>query len=57
MQKDPALEPLPSFTPTGKSKVHRLPKQGSYERELIYKILDEGLVCYVGFAIEAPEES
>jgi uncharacterized protein len=52
MQQDPALEPLPSFTPTGKSKVRRLPKQGSYERELIYKILDEGLVCYVGFAIE-----
>jgi uncharacterized protein len=52
MQQDPALEPSPSFTPTGKSKVRRLPKQGSYERELIYKILDEGLVCYVGFAIE-----
>ena len=45
-------EPSPSFPPTSRSKVRRLPKQGSYERALIYKILDEGLVCYVGFAVE-----
>lgn len=52
MQCNQTSEQSQSFTPTSKSKVRRLPKQGSYDRELIYKILDEGLVCYVGFAIE-----
>jgi uncharacterized protein len=45
-------EKSPSFTPTGRSKVRRLPRQGSYEQELICQILDEGLVCHVGFAVE-----
>lgn len=52
MQCNQTPEQSPSFTPTGRSKVRRLPKQGSYERDLSYKILDEGLVCYVGFAVE-----
>jgi uncharacterized protein len=52
MQYNPTPEQSQSFTPTGRSKVRRLPKQGSYERDLIYQILDEGLVCYVGFAVE-----
>jgi uncharacterized protein len=45
-------EQAQDFTPTGRSKVRRLPKQGSYERDAIYKILDEGLICYVGFVVE-----
>ncbi|MGI9036998.1 MAG: pyridoxamine 5'-phosphate oxidase family protein [Pyrinomonadaceae bacterium] len=35
---------------TGKTKLRRLPKRGSYEVETIYKILDEGFVAHVGFA-------
>lgn len=34
---------------TQRSKLKRLPKRGSQERELIYSILDEGLVAHVGF--------
>jgi uncharacterized protein len=52
MQHNPASEQLQSLTPTARSKVRRLPQRSSYERDLIYKILDEGLVCHVGFAIE-----
>jgi hypothetical protein len=45
-------EQSPNFTSTARSKVRRLPKLGSYDRDLIYTILDEGLICYVGFAVE-----
>jgi nitroimidazol reductase NimA-like FMN-containing flavoprotein (pyridoxamine 5'-phosphate oxidase superfamily) len=41
-----------SFEPTGRSTLKRLPKRGVYERESVYQILDEGLVCHVGFAVE-----
>ena len=37
------------LTPTKRSKLRRLPKRGSQERELIYSILDEALVAHVGF--------
>ena len=37
------------LTPTKRSKLRRLPKRGSRERELIYSILDEALVAHVGF--------
>lgn len=41
-----------SLTPTERSQIKRLPQRGEYDRQLIYSILDEGLVCHVGFAIE-----
>lgn len=47
MQRDPTLEHSSSFTPTGRSKVRRLAMQGSYERDLIYKILDDGLIAQI----------
>ena len=34
---------------TSRSKIRRLPKRGSVERELIYSILDEALIAHVGF--------
>ena len=34
---------------TQRSKLRRLPKRGSRERELIYSILDEALIAHVGF--------
>lgn len=37
------------FAPTERTKVKRLPKRGSFERETVYSILDEGFVCHVGF--------
>ncbi len=37
---------------TDKTKLHRLPKRGSYNVETIYGILDEGLIAHVGFAAD-----
>ena len=42
-----------SFTPTERTRVVREPQRGAYDRETIYKILDEGMVCHVGFAADA----
>lgn len=38
---------------TSRSKIRRLPKRGSYDRKLIYSILDEALVAHVGFITDA----
>src|SRR6202023_1563127 len=40
------------FTPTERTKVRRKPDRGSYDRELIYRILDEAFVCQVGFVVD-----
>lgn len=37
---------------TGRTELKRLPKRGSVERETIYQILDEALVCHVGFTVD-----
>ena len=42
-----------SFTPTERTRVVREPHRGAYDRETIYKILDEGFVCHVGFSVDA----
>jgi nitroimidazol reductase NimA-like FMN-containing flavoprotein (pyridoxamine 5'-phosphate oxidase superfamily) len=40
---------MPSLGPTPRTRVRRLPKRGVYEREAIDAVLDEGLVCHLGF--------
>ena len=40
---------MENFNPTERTQLKRLPARGSYEREAVYRILDEGLVCHVGF--------
>ena len=42
-----------SFTPTERTRVVREPHRGVYDRSEIYKILDEGIVCHVGFTSDA----
>jgi nitroimidazol reductase NimA-like FMN-containing flavoprotein (pyridoxamine 5'-phosphate oxidase superfamily) len=37
---------------TERTRIRRLPKRGVYDRETIYSILDEALICHVGFAID-----
>lgn len=37
--------------PTQRSQVKRLPQRADYELQTIYNILDEGLICYVGFVV------
>jgi nitroimidazol reductase NimA-like FMN-containing flavoprotein (pyridoxamine 5'-phosphate oxidase superfamily) len=44
------MEPSATFPVTPKTTIRRLPARGSYDRELAYSILDEALVCSVGFA-------
>ncbi len=41
-----------SIAATDRTRVKRLPKRASYDRETIYSILDTALVCHVGFAID-----
>ncbi len=38
--------------PTPRTRVRRLPKRGHYDRTTIDAILDEGLVCHVGFVVD-----
>lgn len=38
-----------SFAPTPRTTFRRRANRGSYDRALVYSILDEGLVCHVGF--------
>ena len=38
--------------PTERTRVVRESHRGAYDRETIYKILDEGFVCHVGFAVD-----
>ncbi|HEV7526533.1 MAG TPA: pyridoxamine 5'-phosphate oxidase family protein [Acidimicrobiia bacterium] len=38
--------------PTARTRVRRLPKRASYDRQLVESIIDEALSCHVGFAIE-----
>lgn len=39
-------------TPTQRTRLRRLPDRGKYDAETVHAILDEGLVCHVGFVIE-----
>lgn len=41
-----------TFTQTERTTLRRLPKRGSYDRQQIYDILDEGFICHVGFVVE-----
>ena len=41
-----------SFSPTERTRVVREANRAVYDREEIYKILDEGFVCHVGFSAD-----
>jgi nitroimidazol reductase NimA-like FMN-containing flavoprotein (pyridoxamine 5'-phosphate oxidase superfamily) len=40
---------MSDFTPTERTTVRRKPDRGTFDRELIHRILDEAFVCHVGF--------
>ena len=42
-----------TIPPTERTRVVREAHRGAYDRETIYKILDEGYVCHVGFAVDS----
>jgi uncharacterized protein len=37
---------------TDRTSVKRLPKRANYDREVIHSILDEGVICHVGFSLD-----
>jgi nitroimidazol reductase NimA-like FMN-containing flavoprotein (pyridoxamine 5'-phosphate oxidase superfamily) len=41
-----------SLEPTPRTRLKRLPRRGSFDRETIDGILDEGLICHVGFQVD-----
>ena len=43
---------MSKFIPTEKTTVRRKPDRANYDREFIYKILDEAFVCQVGFVAD-----
>ena len=40
---------MESFSPTDRTTLKRLPRRGSFDRDTVYKILDEAFICHVGF--------
>jgi uncharacterized protein len=38
--------------PTPRTRVVREPHRADYDRETVYRILDEGFLCHVGFAVD-----
>lgn len=40
---------MEDFEPTRRTQLKRLPKRASYEQQTVWSILDEGLVCHIGF--------
>ena len=40
---------MTEFPKTDRNRIKRAPKRGLYDRESIYQILDEALICHVGF--------
>ena len=40
---------MTQFTKVDRNRIQRLPKRGHYDRETVYRILDEALICHVGF--------
>ncbi|HEX6642321.1 MAG TPA: pyridoxamine 5'-phosphate oxidase family protein, partial [Thermoanaerobaculia bacterium] len=38
--------------PTDRTRVRRLSERGRYDADTIHAILDEALICHVGFVVE-----
>jgi nitroimidazol reductase NimA-like FMN-containing flavoprotein (pyridoxamine 5'-phosphate oxidase superfamily) len=43
---------MDDFQPTARTRVKRLHQRAHYDRETVYRILDAGFVCHVGYAID-----
>src|SRR5579863_1236149 len=43
---------MSTFAPSERTQIKRLPKRGHYDRETVFKILDEAFVCHVGFVVD-----
>jgi len=43
---------METFAQTDRTTLKRLPSRGNFDRDAVYKILDEAFVCHVGFIVE-----
>jgi len=43
---------MPQYEVTQKTKIKRLPDRAEYDRETIHGILDEALICHIGFVMD-----
>src|SRR6185503_20808760 len=51
--EDPMADvPAPPAPASDRVRVRRLPQRGVYDRAAVHAILDEGLVCHVGFVAD-----
>ena len=41
-----------NFSRTDRNRVRRIPDRGVYDRETVYAIIDEALICHVGIAVD-----
>jgi nitroimidazol reductase NimA-like FMN-containing flavoprotein (pyridoxamine 5'-phosphate oxidase superfamily) len=44
---------METFVPTDRTTLKRLPKRGHFDRDVVYKILDEAFICHVGFIVDS----
>lgn len=44
--------PTGAYQPTERTRLRRLPERGSYDRETVHAILDEGFLCHVAFVVD-----
>ncbi len=52
MPSPPRRAGAESLTPTDRTTLRRKKERGSYDRSLVDDILDEGLLCHVGFSLD-----
>lgn len=45
-------EPVNTIAPTQRTTLVRRPDRGTYDRSIVNAILDEALICHIGFAVE-----
>lgn len=43
---------MSEFSQTDLNKVRRLPQRGHYDKETVYSIVDEALICHAGFVVD-----
>jgi nitroimidazol reductase NimA-like FMN-containing flavoprotein (pyridoxamine 5'-phosphate oxidase superfamily) len=43
---------MSTYPPTARTKLHRRPSRGTYDRATVHAILDEALVCHLGFVVD-----
>lgn len=48
----PAISSAPNLAATDRSRVRRKTERGSHERATVNTILDEALICHLGFAVD-----